>query len=76
VSGVRLHYVERGHGRSVVFLLGNGTMLEDMLISGVIGHAAQRYRAIALDRPGFGYSDVDGGGASVDSPRSLQAARH
>jgi pimeloyl-ACP methyl ester carboxylesterase len=60
VSGVRLHYVEHGHGRPVVFLHGNGTMLEDMLISGVIGHAAQRYRAIALDRPGFGYSQRPG----------------
>jgi pimeloyl-ACP methyl ester carboxylesterase len=40
-----------------VFVHGNGTMLEDMLISGVIDHAAQRYRAVAFDRPGFGYSE-------------------
>ncbi|HEX5958607.1 MAG TPA: alpha/beta hydrolase [Hyphomicrobiaceae bacterium] len=57
VSGARLHYVEQGHGRPVVFVHGNGTMLEDMLISGVVGQAAQRYRAIAFDRPGFGYSE-------------------
>ena len=60
VSGTRLHYVESGHGRPVVFLHGNGTMLEDMLISGVVGQAAQRYRAIAFDRPGFGYSERPG----------------
>jgi pimeloyl-ACP methyl ester carboxylesterase len=59
-SGVRLHYLERGHGRPVVFVHGNGTMLEDMLISGVIDQAAQRYRAIAFDRPGFGYSERPG----------------
>ena len=34
VDGVRLHYVVRGSGRPVVFLHGNGAMVEDMLISG------------------------------------------
>jgi pimeloyl-ACP methyl ester carboxylesterase len=57
-AGVRLHYVERGHGRPVVFLHGNGMMVEDMLISGVLPAAAERsYRAIAIDRPGFGHSE-------------------
>lgn len=59
-AGTRLHYVERGRGRPVVFVHGNGTMLEDMLISGVIDHAAQRYHALAFDRPGFGYSERPG----------------
>ena len=40
-DGVRLHYLERGSGRPVVFLHGNGAMVEDMLISGVIDHAAR-----------------------------------
>jgi hypothetical protein len=57
VDGVRLHYVVRGSGRPVVFLHGNGAMVADMLISGVIDHAARQYRAIAFDRPGFGHSD-------------------
>ena len=56
-SGARLHYVERGHGRPVVFVHGNGTRLEDILISGIIDRAAQRYRTIAFDRPGFGHSE-------------------
>lgn len=30
-DGVRLHYVERGSGPPVVFLHGNGAMVEDML---------------------------------------------
>ena len=34
-DGVRLHYLVRGSGRPVVFLHGNGAMVEDMLISGV-----------------------------------------
>jgi pimeloyl-ACP methyl ester carboxylesterase len=58
VEGVRLHYVERGQGRPVVFLHGNGMTVEDMLISGVLPAAADRsYRAIAIDRPGFGHSE-------------------
>lgn len=57
-AGVRLHYVERGQGRPVVFLHGNGMMVEDMLISGVLTAAADRsFRAIAIDRPGFGHSE-------------------
>ena len=56
-AGVRLHYVERGQGRPVVFLHGNGMMVEDMLISGVFGATAGLFRAIAIDRPGFGHSE-------------------
>lgn len=56
-DGVRLHYVERGRGPPVVFLHGNGAMVADMLISGVVDHAASAYRAIAFDRPGFGHSE-------------------
>ena len=57
-AGVRLHYLERGQGRPVVFLHGNGMMVDDMLISGVLGAAADRtFRAIAIDRPGFGHSE-------------------
>jgi pimeloyl-ACP methyl ester carboxylesterase len=57
-AGVRLHYVELGQGRPVVFLHGNGMMVEDMLISGVLAAAANHsFRAIAIDRPGFGHSE-------------------
>ena len=56
-GGARLHYVEHGNGRPVVFLHGNGAMVEDFLISGVIDQTAAQYRAIALDRPGFGHSE-------------------
>jgi pimeloyl-ACP methyl ester carboxylesterase len=57
VDGVRLHYLERGSGPPVVFLHGNGAMVEDMLISGVIDRAASTYRAVVFDRPGFGHSE-------------------
>ncbi len=57
VDGVRLHYVDRGEGPAVVLLHGNGVMLQDFEVSGVLGLAAQHHRVIAFDRPGFGYSD-------------------
>jgi pimeloyl-ACP methyl ester carboxylesterase len=57
VDGVRLHYVDRGEGPAVVLLHGNGVMLQDFEVSGVLGLAAEHHRVIAFDRPGFGYSD-------------------
>lgn len=57
VDGVRLHYVERGAGRPVVLLHGNGAMVQDWMASGVLDAAAAGYRVIAFDRPGFGHSD-------------------
>ena len=36
VNGVRLHYVERGHGPAVVLIHGNGTMVEDFVVSGIV----------------------------------------
>ena len=55
-NGVRLHYVERGSGSPVVFLHGNGGMVDDMLISGIVDHTSGSHRAIVFDRPGFGHS--------------------
>jgi pimeloyl-ACP methyl ester carboxylesterase len=57
VSGVRLHYVERGSGAPLVLLHGNGSMIQDFESSGLIDLAAKNYRVIVFDRPGFGHSD-------------------
>ena len=57
VSGVRLHYVERGSGEPLVLLHGNGSMIEDFDSSGLIDLAAKHFRVVAFDRPGFGHSD-------------------
>lgn len=56
IDGVRLHYLERGNGSPVVLLHGNGSMIDDWEISGVLDLAAKGHRVIAFDRPGFGYS--------------------
>ena len=57
VDGVRLHFLERGAGPPLVLLHGNGATLQDFMLSGLIDAAAQRYRVVAFDRPGFGYSE-------------------
>ena len=57
VDGVRLHYVERGSGKPLVLLHGNGSMIEDFESSGLVDLAAKDYRVIIFDRPGFGHSD-------------------
>ena len=57
VDGVRLHYVERGTGPALVLLHGNGVLANDFEHSGLLDQAAQHYRTIAFDRPGFGYSE-------------------
>jgi len=57
VDGVRLHYLDRGTGPVLVLLHGNGVYARDFETSGLLPQAAQHYRVIAFDRPGFGYSD-------------------
>jgi pimeloyl-ACP methyl ester carboxylesterase len=56
VDGVRLHYLERGEGPPLLMLHGRGSMVQELALSGLFELAAARYRVIALDRPGYGYS--------------------
>ena len=60
VDGLRLHYLQYGPedaAQSVVLLHGNGTLGEEFDICGLAEKAAQRYRVIVFDRPGYGYSE-------------------
>jgi len=57
IDGVHLHYLERGEGPPLVLLHGNGTMVQDFEISGLISLLAKEYRVVAFDRPGFGHTD-------------------
>jgi hypothetical protein len=61
--GVRLHYVERGEGPPVVLVHGNVVTAEDWLMSGVFARLAERHRALASDRPGYGFSERPRGSA-------------
>jgi pimeloyl-ACP methyl ester carboxylesterase len=57
VDGVRLHYIERGQGPVLVLLHGNAVDAEDFDKNTLLDRAAERYRVIAFDRPGFGFSE-------------------
>ena len=56
VNGVRLHYLDAGEGPPVVLLHGNSSMVQDFALS-ILEPLARTHRVIAIDRPGFGYSD-------------------
>jgi pimeloyl-ACP methyl ester carboxylesterase len=57
-DGVRLHYLDRGDPAApcVVLFHGNGSMIQDFTISGLVDLLARRNRVLCFDRPGFGYS--------------------
>jgi len=57
VDGVKLHWIETGAGRPVVFVHGAGGMVEDLLSSRFAPLVGARHRLIALDRPGYGHSE-------------------
>jgi pimeloyl-ACP methyl ester carboxylesterase len=56
LDGVRMHYLERGEGTPLVMLHGNGSMIQELRLSGLYELASTRYRVIVPDRPGYGYS--------------------
>jgi alpha-beta hydrolase superfamily lysophospholipase len=57
-QGLRLHYIESGNLADpvVVVFHGNGSMIQDMTISGLIERLSRRNRVVCFDRPGFGHS--------------------
>jgi pimeloyl-ACP methyl ester carboxylesterase len=57
VDGVKLHYLEQGQGTPLVLLHGNGSMIEDWMVSGLFDRLSETHRVIAFDRPGFGHSE-------------------
>src|ERR1700693_1869987 len=56
VDGVRLHYIERGTGEPLVLIHGNGTLIQDFTINGLVDRLSERYRVIVIERPGYAYS--------------------
>lgn len=76
VTGGALHYVDTGptntgptntgpgDGATIVLIHGLAGQLQHFTY-GVVDRLKDDYRVIALDRPGCGYSQVDGGGASL-----------
>lgn len=57
VDGVAVHVVEQGAGPDLVLIHGNGVSVADWRASGLLERLARDYRVIAIDRPGYGYTD-------------------
>jgi pimeloyl-ACP methyl ester carboxylesterase len=55
VDGVPVHYVRFGAGRPVVYVHGAKSSVYDFLLS-IADRVAARYTAVAIDRPGAGFS--------------------
>lgn len=56
IDGARVHHVIDGSGPSVVLIHGDGGSVFDWTYS-VFDQLSDTFQAIAVDRPGFGYSD-------------------
>jgi hypothetical protein len=50
-GGMRLHYIERGNAAApcVVLFHGNGTMIQDLILSGLVERLAKSYRVVCFD---------------------------
>ncbi len=75
VWGLKVHYWEAGEGTPVVLVHGASGNLRDWTFS-IAPKLAEEFRVIAVDRPGFGYSDrpsINGWDPEVQA-RVLQAA--
>lgn len=73
IDGNRIHYVDVGEGRPIVFLHGLGAQLHHFR-STLFGRFDPGYRLIALDRPGSGYS-VRASGATGRLPEQAEIVR-
>jgi pimeloyl-ACP methyl ester carboxylesterase len=56
LQGVHLHVMERGAGEPVLYLHGNGAMIEEVEATGLVDALSSTNRVIVPDRPGFGHS--------------------
>jgi pimeloyl-ACP methyl ester carboxylesterase len=64
VEGVRMHVVVAGTGPDLVLIHGSSGSTRDWTFS-LLPRLAERYRVIAIDRPGLGWSDPAPGGESL-----------
>ncbi|WP_244497941.1 alpha/beta fold hydrolase [Mesorhizobium sp. Root695] len=73
IDGNRIHYVDQGEGRPIVFVHGLGAQLHHFRHT-LFGRFGPGYRLIALDRPGAGYS-ARASGATGSLPEQAEIVR-
>ncbi|WP_254695471.1 alpha/beta fold hydrolase [Oceanicola sp. D3] len=70
VAGKRVHYVEAGRGPTVILIHGAGGNLRDFTYR-MVGALDNRYRVIAVDRPGLGHSEAIAGGGTPQQQAAI-----
>lgn len=74
VAGTRLHVHESGEGPALLMIHGLGGQLSHYTY-GIAGRLAGRYRVVAVDRPGSGWSPaLSGGEAGLPAQAAVLAA--
>ena len=75
VDGNRIHYVEAGEGRPILFIHGLGAQFHQFRHP--LFEAGREFRLVALDRPGSGYSvRARGAGAGISEQARLIVSLH
>ncbi len=77
VDGLRLHYIAAGEGPPIVLIHGANGNIRDWTFS-MVRRLTDRFRVIAIDRPGHGYSDrapENGASPMVQAAIMAKAAR-
>ncbi len=72
VNGTRVHYIDEGDGPALVLIHGSSGNVNDWTFE-MVGRLRDRYRVIAFDRPGLGYTDRIGRNATVAQQANLLA---
>lgn len=72
VNGTRVHYIDEGDGPALVLIHGSSGNVNDWTFD-MVGRLSDRYRVIAFDRPGLGYTDRIGRNATVAQQANLLA---
>lgn len=60
VDGVDVHVVDTGvliGGETIILIPGNGSLVEDFMVSGLVDRLARGNRVVLIDRPGYGYTE-------------------
>lgn len=73
IDGNRIHYMEQGEGRPILFIHGLGAQLHQF--RSTLFDKLDDYRLVAVDRPGSGYSERAAGATGGLSEQAL-VVRH
>jgi len=74
-NGVKIRYIDRGHGEPIVLLHGGTSNLESWVTRGVVANLEKDFRVIAFDARGHGKSDKPRDAAAYGRQQALDVPR-